>query len=173
MSRVLSGRDFNELYPNTKFYKLTNQLETHNGFKYTDGLNNDTILFNPYGSCSPGGLYFTEYDKIPLWINYANQSMCYIREVIIPYDARIYIEENKIKTNKFYLSPRKLIEEFEGWDNHEYCLSAVKLNGFALEYVKEQTEEICLAAVNKNGRALQYIKEQTDEICLQAVKQYA
>jgi len=50
------------------------------------------------------------------------------------------------------------------------ALQAVKLNGFDLRYVKEQTPEICLEAVKKNGYALRYVKEQTPEICLEAVK---
>ena len=53
----------------------------------------------------------------------------------------------------------------------EICLEAVKENGYALGYVKEQTEEICLEAVKQNGDALQYVHKQTKEICLEAVKQ--
>lgn len=51
------------------------------------------------------------------------------------------------------------------------ALDAVKREGWALLYVKEQTEVICLAAVKKNGCALLYVKEQTEAICLAAVKQ--
>ena len=46
-----------------------------------------------------------------------------------------------------------------------------KQNGFALKFVKEQTQEICLEAVKQYGLALQYVKEQTFEMCLEAVKQ--
>jgi hypothetical protein len=53
----------------------------------------------------------------------------------------------------------------------EICLAAVKEDGHALQYVKEQTPEICLAAVKEDGHALQYVKEQTPEICLTAVKE--
>ena len=42
----------------------------------------------------------------------------------------------------------------------EEALEAVKENGNALRYVKEQTEAICLEAVKKNGYALRYVKEQ-------------
>ena len=49
------------------------------------------------------GLYFTELDKIPLWINYNNQKMYYIRSIRIPDDARVYIEYNKFKVDKMYL----------------------------------------------------------------------
>ena len=47
----------------------------------------------------------------------------------------------------------------------------MKQNGYALQYVREQTEEICLEAVKKDGYALRYVNEQTEEICLEAVKQ--
>ena len=53
----------------------------------------------------------------------------------------------------------------------EICLEAVKKYGDALKYVKEQTAEICLEAVKQDGDALRYVKEQTPEICLEAVKQ--
>ena len=53
---------------------------------------------------------------------------------------------------------------------HEICLEAVKKNGHALYHVKEQTYELCLEAVKQNGFALRYVKEQTNEICLEAVK---
>ena len=36
----------------------------------------------------------------------------------------------------------------------ELCLEAVRNNGFALRFVKEQTPEICLEAVKKTGMAL-------------------
>ena len=49
--------------------------------------------------------------------------------------------------------------------------AAVKQNGYALQYVKDQTTEICLEAVKQSGDALQYAKDRTTEICLEAVKQ--
>jgi len=57
------------------------------------------------------------------------------------------------------------------WSNEKECLAAVKQNGYALQYVKNQTLEICLAAVNQNGCAVKYVKNQTLEICLVAIKQ--
>jgi hypothetical protein len=38
------------------------------------------------------------------------------------------------------------------------CLKAVESNGYALQYVKDQTEAVCLKAVESNGGALQYVK---------------
>jgi len=51
------------------------------------------------------------------------------------------------------------------------ALAAVKKDGYALRFVKDQTLEICLEAVKKDPDALQYVKDQTLEICLEAVKQ--
>ena len=39
----------------------------------------------------------------------------------------------------------------------EKALKAVERDGYALRYVKEQTEAVCLKAVERNGDALQYV----------------
>lgn len=53
----------------------------------------------------------------------------------------------------------------------ELCKLAVKRNGEALEYVKDefQTEEICKLAVTENGLALQFVKNKTKNVCNSAV----
>ena len=68
--------------------------------------------------------------------------------------------------NKFKREESEIIE-YKG----DEALKAVKEDGDALRYVKEQTEEICLEAVKENGYALKYVKEQTEEICLKAVEE--
>ena len=55
--------------------------------------------------------------------------------------------------------------------NEDPDLTAVKQDGCAIKYVKEQTLEICMAAVKQDGRAIVHVKEQTPEICMAAVKQ--
>lgn len=45
---------------------------------------------------------------------------------------------------------------FEKKSKEEY-LKAVKENGDALKYVKEQDKDICLAAVKQDGDALKYV----------------
>ena len=49
----------------------------------------------------------------------------------------------------------------EDWNDSEYCLVAVKRDGYNLRFVKNQTPEICLVAVKENGYALKFVKEQT------------
>ena len=39
----------------------------------------------------------------------------------------------------------------------EAVLEAVKRNGYALRYVKDQTEAVCLEAVKEDGDALRYV----------------
>ena len=50
-------------------------------------------------------------------------------------------------------------------------MAAVRQDGWALEYVKEQTPEICTTAIQQYGWALEYVKEQTPEICIAAIQQ--
>ena len=59
----------------------------------------------------------------------------------------------------------------ENWDDPEFCLESVKMDGLNLEFVINQTPEICLEAVKQNGYALQYVQNQTPEICLEAIKE--
>ena len=50
------------------------------------------------------------------------------------------------------------IEEYENWENEEYCRKMAEQDGLALRYVKEQTEKICELAVKQDGWALRYVK---------------
>jgi len=51
------------------------------------------------------------------------------------------------------------------------ALKAVEEDGYALQYVKDQSEAICLKAVERNGYALRYVKDQSEAICLKAVEE--
>ncbi|HID9495110.1 TPA: DUF4116 domain-containing protein, partial [Clostridioides difficile] len=51
------------------------------------------------------------------------------------------------------------------------CMEAMRENGWALQYVKEQTEEICMEAVREDGEALQYVKNQTLKVCIESIRQ--
>ena len=167
---ILTGKEFNEKYVGQKFVKLTNKEEKHNGYEFKSGLNVDTKPFNPRGKCEPGGIYFCELGKLPIWLEYGYQKMYYARLVSIPEDAQVYEEYDKFKADRLVLGERRRIEELEVWSDERYCVEAVKQNGYALEYVGNQTKEICLAAVKQNGYALRYVLNQSEEICLEAVK---
>ena len=50
-------------------------------------------------------------------------------------------------------------------------LQKVRLDGYAIRHIKNQTPEVCLAAIRQVGYAIKYIKNQTPELCLVAVEQ--
>ena len=151
----LNGTTFNEKFKDKIFYKLTNRQEKHNGHEYTDGLNVDAVKFEPTENCH-GGIYFTEYDNIYLWIKYRYELMYYYRKIEIPSDASVYVEENKskIKTNKIILKEKKEI-----WTDYELCKKMVQQDGIILQYVKShiQTPELIELAVSQNGLVLQFV----------------
>ena len=65
----------------------------------------------------------------------------------------IYTKEEQFKLiEKDWESLIKIDNQYE-----EVCLEAVKINAYALEYVKEQTPKICLEAVKKDGWVLRYV----------------
>ena len=164
--KIFTGKEFNELFENYQFIKLTNERCIHNNFKFKEGLNTDTIKFNPVGDCSAGGLYFTEMKYMSEWINYNNTGlMCYVWDVTIPYDAKVYIEKSKCKSTNIKLSNKRSI-----WDNKKFCEFAVSQNVLTLKYVKEQTEKICELAVSQNGLALHFVNPEFKEHCQKLLK---
>ena len=75
-----------------------------------------------------------------------------------------------MKLSEFLKSIGKTVLEMIVYKTVEEALEAVKRNGCALQYVKDQTEAVCLEAVKEDGDALQYVKDQTEAVCLEAVK---
>ena len=161
---VLSGADFKKRFADKKFVKLTKRTENHNGFRFTTGLNTDTVAFNPSDECQPGGIYFCELEKIGQWVQYDQTHCVNYRMIEFPDDARVYVEEDKFKADKLILGEKKDI-----WSDEKICELIVSRNGRMLKYVKEPTEKICELAVSQYGLALQYVKKQTEKICELAV----
>ena len=54
-----------------KYYKIVNP-KGHNGLVYKEGINEDTLPFNPSGDCEPGGIYFAKED-ILAFMNYGTE----------------------------------------------------------------------------------------------------
>jgi len=65
-----SGKEFNEKYHGTKFYKTLNKRENHNKFQFQTGLNIDPIPINLHKTCCPGGIYFCTENYIYKWLLY-------------------------------------------------------------------------------------------------------
>lgn len=192
----LSGLEFKRTYSNTNFYKLTNRIENHHEFQFHDGLNIDTNEFKPSGSCSKGGLYFVEENKVYKWIYYdiCIGSMHYIRKVEIPDDARVYIENDKFKADKFILGLRNPISKDiyteaalykfnilnnipQSMKDKDLCMKSVKKHGFSLRDVPNYLidKEMCMEAVKTHGASLKYVPLNLidREICMEAIDCYA
>ena len=73
------------------------------------------------------------------------------------------MKETITRTNKMTL--QEFLDQVDGNINNiityseDEALEAVKQDGFALRYVKEQTQDICLAAVKQDVDALQFVNE--------------
>src|SRR5271156_4589482 len=84
----------------SKYVKILAENLIHHNFQYKEGLNIDTIPFNPSGECEPGGLYYCEREKAYLYANFGP----FIADVEIPDDARIYAEPDRYKADKIIIS---------------------------------------------------------------------
>lgn len=194
----ITGERFNELFPNRSFVKLTNVNENHRGLQFNDGLNIDFNEFYPSEECQQGGIYFTELDKTHIWLYYNLDIgiMRFIRKVIIPNDARVYVEHDKFKADKLILELREEISEKNYVNglkhaklmlphlppnirdkilhNKELCSELVTFNGCYLKYVPLEVidTDICLKAISDEGFALRYVptKLWDKELCLKAVE---
>jgi len=148
-----------------KYYKLLRADLTHYGFKYQLGLNINDEPFNQYEFSN--GMYFYREEQIARWINDGDN----LAVVSIPQDAQVCHFTDQSKADKIHIEKIIPLANWDRWNDLEFCLNAVRQNGLALKFVKEQTPKICLEACKENGNALEYVKEQTPEICLEAVKE--
>jgi hypothetical protein len=91
-----------------KYYKILNKEEKHNSLQYKTGLNIDPRPFIPAGSCITGGIYFAREDILS-FLEYGP----WLREVILPPDARVYENPGlprKWKADKVVLGEREKID---------------------------------------------------------------
>lgn len=194
IGKELSGEMFNKISIGINFVKLTNEMECHNNFQFEDGLNIDTIDFDPSGECKAGGIYFIDKTNAYLWTYYGIVSgmMKYMRDVIIPNDARIYIEENKFKADKIILKPRQNIckDIYVAASLHylsldylpndmrdkDICFKIAQWRPFEIKNIPPDilNKEICVNAVNHFSDALAYIPEKfiDRDMCVTAVNMY-
>ena len=113
MGKEITGEKFNQLTKGLELVKLTNREEIHNGYKFEDGDNKDTVEFNSTGECQSGGIYFIDKQEIPKWIKYLPAGyMIWYRKVSIPNNARVYVGWCMVyKSDIITLEPRQKISE--------------------------------------------------------------
>jgi hypothetical protein len=94
-----------------RYVKILTKDLVHFNFQYKEGLNIDTVPFNPTGSCQPGGLYFTTMENVFNYLYYGTK----IADVEIPDDAKVYDEGDKWKADKIIIKNiRNLVEWKDG-----------------------------------------------------------
>jgi len=149
------------------WYKVLREDLTHHDFKYKLGLNVDHIPFYPFDTCEPGGLYYTNKEHLFKFLYFGDL----IADIEIPEDAKVYKdpEGTKWKADKLIVKSMCKIEDHPLLQDPDWCLAAVKENGYNLKHIKNQTEEQCIAAVKENSSVLEYVKNQTHKICMAAV----
>ncbi|MDK3168075.1 DUF4116 domain-containing protein [Clostridioides difficile] len=75
---------------------------------------------------------------------------------------------DKRRLSKLYMVLKKIKNRISNKQIKEICLEAVKQNGKALQYVKDQTEEMCLIAVREDKENIQYVNNLTDKVFKEA-----
>lgn len=182
IGKEMSGGEFNSLFSDVEFVKLTNKSEIHNGHQFQDGLNIDIHKFDHHEQCSKGGFYFTAIKYAYHWIYYNGivNVMHNIRKVIIPDDAKVFIESyNKYKIDKFILDPKETIPvntyidhiKYECYNIHifeklfntirnkQLYLETIEWSPFMIKYIpyNERDEELCIKAVMQCRDVVEYV----------------
>lgn len=177
----ISGKQFNELFPDIEFVKLTNENENHNGYQYHDDMNIDIIEFDITYYCCKGGMYFTLKSGAHRWVIYKPDNvMRYIRKVLIPNDAKVFIEDYySFKTDKFILDKKEPITtdtyvNYVKLNMKQNIISFLENKFLYNLFAVVKNNEFYLECAKYDYRVLQYIPINmlSDEICSEALKQH-
>lgn len=72
-----------------QMFRVTNEKEVHHGYQWHDGFNKDTQPFAWWGSCCPGGLYFTNIHN--LWAFLGADDARWVRLVQVPEGEKRFV----------------------------------------------------------------------------------
>jgi hypothetical protein len=81
-----------------KYYKIIKEDHIHHEYKFTKGLNVDSLPWNPDTDCEPGGFYFSDAENICGYVGYGP----WIYEIEIPEDVEIVKEKPNTKLTKSF-----------------------------------------------------------------------
>lgn len=96
-----------------KFYKVTNQNETHHGYKYKEGVNILNCKFEPNGICPKEGFYFTDLEFIPKYYCFG----VWLREVYLDHNSQFARDQdNKYRTDKIIFGPRYSLNDLKTYE---------------------------------------------------------
>lgn len=141
--KEMTGKRFNRYFPNLlgRLIKLTDETENHNGMQFVTGENKDIKPFSPTTECG-GGIYFTYFMDLPLWLNYGGREMKYFRYVSVPLDSRVSIEGiDKFKADKIILSDRREISDYPLWSGVNFAMMAMIMTDRSLKYIEKHSKD--------------------------------
>jgi len=100
--------------------------------------------------------------------NCASDSM--VALITIPCDARVQFLEYGCIVNKIKINSCIPLEEWKLWDDYNFCVDAVKENGYLIRYIKNPKYELYELAVRSRPLALRYLPNPSVEMCFTAVR---
>lgn len=121
------------------YYKILNEKLYHNSFQYKEGLNEDTIPFNPIPKCGKGGLFFADINNILVFMDFGTK----IANVSLPEGENVVKVTNcgieKYKAHRIILSNIRDL----------YCIDTINdLIAHGLNLKKDGDEMLIHAAIN-------------------------
>ena len=93
------------------YVKMLSSDMRHFGLQYKEGLNEDPIPFYAFGSCKPGGLYYTTLDQLGYFLT---PNWPLLADVSVPPDAQVYAEPcaTKWKASQLVISNIRSVYDF-------------------------------------------------------------
>lgn len=151
---LYQGSEFNRLLQGKKSYRFMNDDEIHVTFQYHDGLNIDT---NPFSQDNTHGLYFATEDYMMNYITFTRGK--YMREVIIPDDAKVYTNFPECRADRLILGKKINISDWLEKEHNNDIEELVRRNGTIIMYIKDTriTPSLCQIAVENNDFSIIYI----------------
>ena len=74
-----------------QMFRVTNEKEVHRGYQWHDGFNKDTHPFAWFGSCCPGGLYFTNIHNLHCFLE--SKEARWVRLVRVPEGEKRFVQD--------------------------------------------------------------------------------
>lgn len=159
---MISGKEFNTLYKNKKFYLISGK---------NDKLSNDSYLYettyDPHIYLKKNNnLTSIKFDDLDENV-YINQLNKYIREVNILEDSVVYISTEfgnckRFITNKLFLHERQKLKNCGLFNNSEICERLAMRHPFALRFIPEEmiTNELAEKVTHKMFEGIIYLPKQ-------------
>ena len=74
-----------------QMFRVTNEKEVHRQYQWHDGFNKDTVPFAWFGSCCPGGLYFTNIYNLHCFLE--SSEARWVRLVRVPEGEKRFVQD--------------------------------------------------------------------------------